>query len=237
MNPQYTDRHLAEYYSTYTVEEPKWDEPLLYAHNVYLELIEKYLPGKGTLLDIGSGKGHLLQVARERGWMAQGYEIDDELAAGLTAKLGVSVRSGDFTKLDWEDKSFDVVVMHQVFEHLKDPLSYLKSIRRILDDRGMLFIVIPNIQALAARVKFFLEKKGLRKSNIGAYYDAAHHLFYFSPETLSGLLSRNGFDVLYMRSGHRVRPNQSRFARFIMRSITERNLLHSTFLCVARKKA
>jgi hypothetical protein len=63
MNPQYTDQHLADYYSQYTKDEPERDEPLQYGHNFYLEILENYVPSKGSLLDIGSGKGHLLAAA------------------------------------------------------------------------------------------------------------------------------------------------------------------------------
>ncbi len=234
MNPQYTDRHLVEYYAQYTKEEPQWDEPLEYVHNFYLNILEQYASSKGPLLDVGSGKGHLLGVALQRGWDAQGYEIDCDLAKNLASKLCTEVQCGDFPKLPWQEGKFNAVVMHHVFEHLKDPVSYLQTIHRILKKGGVLFIVLPNINSISSRVKFFLEKTHMRTKNIGAYYDTSHHLWYFSPATLRRTLS--GFDVLYMRSGHRVRPRQTGIRRFIMRNITERNLLHSTFLCVAQKR-
>jgi SAM-dependent methyltransferase len=237
MNPQYTDQHLAEYYSRYTKDEPEWDEPLLYGHNFYLKILETYVPSKGSLLDIGSGKGHLLSAALHRGWVAQGYEIDCDVAGSLAKRLTTEVQCGDFTKLEWHQGQFDAVVMHHVLEHLKDPTSYLLAIRRILREEGILLLVLPNIHSFSSRTKLFLEKLRIRSTNVGAYYDTTHHLWYFTPRTLRRTLSRFGFEVLHMRSGHRVRPHQTRTKRFIMRTITERNLLHSTFLCIAQKTA
>lgn len=236
MNPQYTDRHLVDYYAGYTQDEPQWNEPLAYGHNVYLQLLERYLPAKGKLLDIGAGHGHLLCAALERGWDASGYEVDDSLAASLTKKLGTEVRSGDFTTLDWPRRAFDAIVMHHVLEHLKNPPAYLRTIQDLLRGEGILFLVLPNIHSLSSLMKFLLERLHLRTRNVGAYYDTSHHLWYFTPTTLRRLLLRSGFEILYTRSGHRVRPGQTRFRRFIMRNITERNLWHSTFLCVARKR-
>ena len=237
MNPQYTDQHLASYYSQYTRDEPEWDEPLQYGHNFYLEILEHYVPSKGSLLDIGSGKGHLLAAALQRGWNARGYEIDCDLAKKLSSKLNTQVQCGDFSKLAWQEGQCDAVVMHHVLEHLKDPTEYLRTIHHMLRERGILFVALPTISSLSSRVKFFLEKLHLRTQNIGAYYDSSHHLWYFTPRTLRQTLSRFGFDVCYMRSGHRVRPHQTKIKRFIMRNITERNLLHSTFLCLAQRRS
>ncbi len=236
MNPQYTDAHLAEYYSRYTREEPEWDEALTYLHDSHLALLESYLPSKGKLLDVGAGKGHLLRVALRRGWSAEGYEIDAALAGKLAGKIGTRVRSGDFAAIEWRDGQFDAVAMHHVLEHVKNPEGYLRAIRRMLRDGGILFLAVPNINSLSSRMKLLMEKAGVRRKNVGKYYDTGHHLLYFTPATLKETLACFGFQPLFLRSGHRVRPRQSPIKRFLMRNVTERNLLHSTFLCVARKQ-
>jgi len=123
-----------------------------------------------------------------------------------------------------------------VLEHVKDPARYLAAIRGMLGEDGILFLACPNIHSLSSRAKLLLEKSRVRTRNVGAYYDTGHHLWYFTPQTLKRMLSRFGFEVRSMRSAHRIRPNQSGFKRFVMWNITERNLLHSAFLCVAQKR-
>ena len=73
MNPQYTDNYLSEYYSTYMEDEDfdHWHEALTYCHDFYLSLIEKYTK-LGSLLDIGCGNGHLLEIGINRGWSVHG---------------------------------------------------------------------------------------------------------------------------------------------------------------------
>lgn len=236
MNPQYTDEYLAEFYSSYTKDEPQWDEPLRYCHNFYFTIIEKYVSPPGRMLDIGAGKGHLLSVAKERGWSPIGYDVDCVTTKKTSRKTGIEISCGDFTKINWENRGYDLITMHHVIEHLKSPLPYLRIIHASLQDKGVLFLALPNIHSLSSRAKFCLEKLGVRRRRVGAYYDTGHHLWYYTPHTLANLLSRFGFEVIHLRSGHQARPNQSRLERAFMRRFTERMIWKSTFLVLARKK-
>ncbi len=234
LNPQYSNEHLKQYYDGYSAEEPAWDAPLNYCHHYYLSLVERYR-SPGRLLDVGSGEGHLLRAARERGWQAEGYEIDAELAKRTSDKTGVKVCCGTFSETGWDNGSFDVITVHHVLEHVKDPGSYLKVIHSLLRDEGIFLLVLPNIRSRSATFKFFLERLGLKRQRIGSYYDTDHHLWYFTPPVLKRILDRAGFAVAHTRSGHPVRPGQGAFKRFLMRSLTDRIVWKSTFLSIARK--
>jgi SAM-dependent methyltransferase len=236
MNPQYTDEYLADFYSRYIKDESQWDEPARYCHNFYFSIIEKYVSRRDKMLDVGAGGGHLLAVAQERGWSPIGYDVDGETTKKVSQAIGIEILHGDFTKINWGERAFDLVSMHHVIEHLKSPAPYLRIIHSALRDRGILFLVLPNIGSLSSRGKFYLEKLGIKRRRIGAYFDTSHHLWYYTPNTLKNLLSRFGFAVLYMRSGHQARPRQSRLKRAFMRNVTERMLWKSTFLVVARKQ-
>lgn len=234
MNPQYSDAYLNEYYSGYIIDEPQWEEPLVYCHNYYLSIVEKYA-AKGKLLDVGAGKGYLLEAAISRGWQAEGYDVDPVLTKKLSDKYKINVYYGDFISLNLANGSYSAVTLHQVIEHLKDPVPYIKKIFQILKPGGILFLVQPNVHSRSALFKLALERLGIRKKNIGAYYDTSHHLFYYTPSTLRNFVESNGFKVLYTKSGHPARPNQSKFKRFWLRNFSDRILWKSTFLAVCRK--
>jgi len=42
------------------------------------------------------------------------------------------------------DDNFDLVIMKQVFEHLKDPLGTIKKVKSILNEHGKILIGAPN---------------------------------------------------------------------------------------------
>ena len=234
LNPQYSDSFLKRYYADYSREDAAWEEPLNYCHHHYLSLIERHV-SPGSLLDIGSGEGHLLRAACQRGWRGEGYEIDAKLAGRTAAKLGLKVRHGRFSALPLARGSLDLVSMHNVLEHVKDPSLYLDKSRSLLKRAGILFLVLPNVRSRSSALKFLLERLGLRRRRVGSYYDADHHLWYFTPRVARRELTRRGFKVLCLRSGHAARPGQSPLKRAWCRNVGDLLPWKSTFLLIARK--
>lgn len=89
------------------------------------ELLERYasladrLAGCGPVLDIGCGRGELLELLRDRHVEAFGVETDAKLVATCTA-MGLDVRHGDGMAAlrDAETASLGGVTLIQVIEHL-----------------------------------------------------------------------------------------------------------------------
>jgi 2-polyprenyl-3-methyl-5-hydroxy-6-metoxy-1,4-benzoquinol methylase len=239
MNPQYSDRYLVRYYSQYGWEggdELDLSETYQQGYHFYLSLVEKFKPQRGKILDIGAGRGGLLVAAKERGWSPTGYDVEGETTRQAAKQWGLPYVFGNFTQLPWEPASFDAVFMHHVLEHLKSPVTYLQTIHRLLKVDGVLFLALPNIGSLSTRFKFLLEKAGMRKKRVGAYYDTNHHLLYFTPGVLSKLLQAQGFEALHLRSGHQIRPGQSKWKRLWMRNVTERLAWKSSTVLIVRKQ-
>lgn len=71
------------------------------------------LPSRGSYLDVGCGRGEILREARLLGFAATlGVEVVPELVDG------VHVVYGEAHSLPFDDKSFDVVTLFDVIEHL-----------------------------------------------------------------------------------------------------------------------
>jgi len=234
MNPQYSDAYLERYYSNYIGDGSLdfWREASVYCADWYLSLVEKCGATPGRLLDVGCGNGYLLEAARERGWTVTGYDVDPATTSRVAKRLGVTIFSGEFSEIAGQ---YDLVTMHQVLEHLKNPAEYLSKIHSMLASGGYIFIAVPNIKSLSNRMKSWLETLRFRRKRIGKYYDADHHIGYYSPPVLKNFLERYGFEVLLVRNCHSARPNQSKLKRILMRNITERLFWKSTFLVIARK--
>src|SRR5258708_5539611 len=66
---------------------------LLYAHRV--RNIEHLLGHKGSVLDVGCGRGYLLEEFRKSGWQTQGTEFSESSAENARRLFGLQVHAGD----------------------------------------------------------------------------------------------------------------------------------------------
>ncbi len=147
---------------------------------VLLERLERALPRKGELLDVGPNVGTLLLLARERGWSGRGVELNAEAARLCRERRGLDVRAGTLEAGPFPPQSFDAVVLSDVIEHLPDPLRALRAVRDLLRPGGACAISTPDISGWAARA---LQVK------------PEEHLYYFTPETLRALLAKAGLTL------------------------------------------
>jgi 2-polyprenyl-3-methyl-5-hydroxy-6-metoxy-1,4-benzoquinol methylase len=136
----------------------------------------------GRLLDIGCGNGALLARLQNLGWQVEGIDVDAAAVAQARLK-GVSVRCGILEDQHYPENHFDVINLNHVIEHLHDPLSILRECHRILNPRGVLSIVTPNINSLGHK-KFHKWWRGL---------EPPRHLYVFCPSSLQTMVCRAGF--------------------------------------------
>ena len=66
----------------------------------------------------------------------------------------------DFDRLSFADAlgigAFDLVVAVEVIEHVESPIGFLRNVARLLAKNGVAVITTPNVDSLAARLKFLL---------------------------------------------------------------------------------
>ena len=94
------------------------------------------------LLDVGCGPGTITRdlariVAPGR---VLGIDSSAEVVAQAAVDGGAEFAVGDAYDLDLEDESFDVVHVHQVLQHLTDPVRALAELRRVLRAGGLLAV-------------------------------------------------------------------------------------------------
>jgi SAM-dependent methyltransferase len=127
-----------------------------------------------------------MKLAREAGWEPTGIELSEALATRARAhNPGAQVHVGDIMALDLESiGTFDVVIALDVIEHVLNPEDFLRRIHRLLNAGGRVILHTPNTRGLRARIH-----GGRWNMLIPAY-----HFFLFSPEGITGLLQRCGFE-------------------------------------------
>jgi 2-polyprenyl-3-methyl-5-hydroxy-6-metoxy-1,4-benzoquinol methylase len=116
------------------------------AQESMFEYSKKFIPSKGSILEIGVGTGvHLLNFDK-LGYQVTGIEPDLISTEFLnkTLKNGKCI-NGYIEDLDFEHK-FDVIFLYHVVEHLEHPLSILKKCKDLLKNDGIIIIAVPDCE-------------------------------------------------------------------------------------------
>ena len=142
------------------------------------------IPSKGKILDIGCFCGVFLNAAKLDGWDVYGLEPLVIPAIYARGFYGLDVITDTLREGLYPADFFDAVTAFQVFEHLLNPENEVKKIKKILKPGGVLLVEVPNIDTLT--VKVF----GRRHRHY-----VHDHISFFSPKTLSLLLTQSGFRV------------------------------------------
>ena len=144
-----------------------------------------------TLLDFGCGTGGFLLEARDAGLTPFGIELSRPTAEYVTRQFAIPVDQAPADAVRTAGGLFDIIVSTQVFEHLVDPVETLCELRACLKPGGLLYIEVPNLNDT---------RKRLRR---GCHMDDSH-LFYFTAPSMTGMLRKNGFDILRVEQGLRT---------------------------------
>ena len=139
-------------------------------------------PGRGTLLDVGAGRGRFVAAALRAGWAAKGIEPSERGVSAAASVYGVSLQRGG---LEEAAGSYDAVVLWHVLEHLDDPGGAAARLSSLVAPGGTLLVGVPNLASVQARLG------GLRWFHL----DLPRHRTHFTPAGLRALLSRHGFTV------------------------------------------
>lgn len=97
------------------------------------------------VLEIGTGTGAMLHALLERGCLARGVELRQDLIDEAKRWYGdLPVQCVTGTALPFPDASLDVVVSLDVFEHIPDSDAHLREVARVLRPGGMYVLQTPN---------------------------------------------------------------------------------------------
>jgi 2-polyprenyl-3-methyl-5-hydroxy-6-metoxy-1,4-benzoquinol methylase len=110
-----------------------------YRHTTRSKQIAFALTGRGsgrTALDFGCGDGFWTVRLRERGWHVT--------SADLAPRFPGSVRADGEKTLPFADKTFDLIWMAEVLEHVRNSEGLVRELRRIIKPGGRLIITTPN---------------------------------------------------------------------------------------------
>jgi O-antigen biosynthesis protein len=150
------------------------------------------------VLEVGCATGYFTKVLRERGCDVVGIELDPE-AAAVAEQWAERVVVGNLDSSDvWdalEGEQFDAVTFGDVLEHLRDPLSVLRSAVRYLKPSGIVAISVPNIAHGDVRMALLRGDFPYRETGL---LDQTH-IHFFTKESLRKMIKEAGLILVETR--------------------------------------
>ena len=137
---------------------------------------------KGVLLDYGTGTGYFANTMTRKGWTVKAIEKSPQ--ARTFAKEHFNLKVDAETALpNYQAETFDVITLWHVMEHLEHLNEMWDTLYRILKERGVLIVAVPNPSSYDAK----------KYKEWWAAYDVPRHLWHFSPSTMQQFGAKHGF--------------------------------------------
>lgn len=184
---------LKSYYGFCYDDDP--GNPLVQLYERWLNKIEaRHRPG--TMLDVGSGTGLFLAIAKRRGWETYGIDANIEATDYAREEFGLDLWVGDFADFKLKEERFDVITGWDIIEHSRDPVGLLAAMRHSLAPGGSVVLSTPDqhsILDLIAGTAYRLS--GGRMTRALEKFYLEQHFLYFTPETLAHACALAGLEV------------------------------------------
>ncbi len=148
--------------------------------------IIRHVPDRQSrILEIGCATGHLLSLLREQGYEnVQGVDPSPGCVKAAWEVYRIPVRVHTVFNIPDPDKSFDVLLLLGVMEHIRDLDRAIDKIRALLAPRGRVYLAVPD----AARFE------GNQDAPFQEFSEG--HLNFFSLTSLATLMQTRGFQFL-----------------------------------------
>ena len=115
-----------------------------------IPLLEKWgiAPHSKTMIDVGCGEGGGVCAMHDSGMECVGFDVEAyrvDMARLLVGDRSIRWATGDLytDDLPFSGRQYDLVVLHDVFEHLRQKEKVLEKLKRYMKPDGRLMITFP----------------------------------------------------------------------------------------------
>ncbi len=164
------------------------------SHRILIELLRRFTPRGGTLLDLGASAGHLGAAVRDHFDRTIGFEYE-VACIGSLHKIFNESAIADLETMKRLPSGVDAIVLGDVLEHLRDATSLLRLVHDSLAPKGRAFISVPNIANVTVRLGLLFGVFEYRDRGI---LDNTHLRFY-TMRTIRRQIESAGFRILAVR--------------------------------------
>ncbi|HYM66418.1 MAG TPA: class I SAM-dependent methyltransferase [Patescibacteria group bacterium] len=156
------------------------------------QMLLRRAQGARTVLDVGCSAGVLARELVARGAVVDGIE-QDAVAAAEAARVCRHVIVGDAESAgsQLESAAYDLIVMADLIEHLRDPVRMLRMLRPALGPEGRLLLTTPNVANWSLRLRLLVGRWDYTDRGL---LDRTH-LHLFTLKTLRAALQEAGYRI------------------------------------------
>jgi methionine biosynthesis protein MetW len=154
--------------------------------------IANLVPYKSKVLDVGCGRGLLLPLLLRKKCEVAGIDAkaQKEVNKGFSAYLQLDLEQNP--EIPYPDESFDVIILADFIEHIRNTTSLLAEVRRVLKTEGKVIVSSGNIALWLYRLLLLFGNFPYARKGI---LDETHvHLYTLS--NLSQLMRQVGFKIV-----------------------------------------
>lgn len=193
-NPLLKDEYLDKYYAILDSEYFNNDNYFLdKEHTRLVKIIEK-IKVKGNVLEIGCGKGHLLDKLKKYGLECYGVEPSPSASNYAKEKFGLNIVNGFLAENTFPKLKFDLIILLDVLEHIKNPNELIRLVKYYLKPNGVLIIGTGNIDSFNARLS----------GKYWGYFGSWEHISFFTFSSIKYLLKMNEFNCYIKKTSYKI---------------------------------
>jgi 2-polyprenyl-3-methyl-5-hydroxy-6-metoxy-1,4-benzoquinol methylase len=198
-----------------------------------LNTVKKFCKS-GKLLDVGTGDGLFLKMAKKANFNIWGTEISPAAVRAAKKFYDLNIQLTEIENADFKENFFDVITIWHVIEHVKNPVEVLKKANSLSKRGAVVFVATPNLEKHVSRIIY-----RLTTNKPYPFYSpkGEQHLFHFTPSTLEMIIKKAGFNIIYSGvdfAGIRLKFKVLEYASFILSAIFHRNW-NENILVIAQK--
>ena len=179
----------------------------------YADWVARHMPD-GRFLDIGCSTGLLVRMMADRGFQAEGVELNLESAAWGRAHYGVTIHNRPVEECGLAPASFDVIALTDVLEHTPHPRDFLRAVGSLLVPGGLALVTFPDISSLESRYLQLLARLTRRPWVWATCYIPAH-IWEFTRTTAIACFEGADFTLVAFRRSQQEDEERARVLRLL----------------------
>lgn len=151
------------------------------------------------ILEIGSGLGYLTFALNKSGYKVTGLDISQKAVSKAKEIFGdLYLCENVINHSKKFEGNYSIIILTEVIEHVADPVSFLSSLKRLLNDEGIIIMTTPN-------------KSIFPKESIWNTDQPPVHFYWFSEKSIIELGKRLKLDTQFVNFKKYYRRNPKYF--------------------------